>query len=326
VVSPLLKRVGLLALGAAALSACDLAPLVAPEPADPGDTITVSNAEGPHCIVEEGEGGVPVDIFLITDLVALLESGDEPEVVASTTTGEDGLFETTIEAPERPGQHLLFAVCGGVPDFPDPEQLRAMAVEDPVDEDGVIVDDLRVTQPPLAISVDDDEVHPGDQVTATFNRCQDENDFGFFEELEVDPVAVDTDDPALDFPDLEVYLDGELVETIAGEERYPTGTVDVSMELTELGEHEIEGVCTYQTFDIDLEWLLEELDEEIPGLMPLQGVGTAAIDYPIVEGPITVDEATMVVAARVTVVEVAVAPTDTTTAPTPVAAAPTYAG
>ena len=97
-------------------------------------------------------------------------------------------------------------------------------------------------------------------MTATFNRCQDENDFGILEELG-SPVAVDTDDPTLDFPDLEVYLDGELVETIAGDERYPTGTVDVKMALNELGEHEIEGVCTFQTFDLDLEWLLDEMGE-----------------------------------------------------------------
>ena len=54
------------------------------------------------------------------------------------------------------------------------------------------------------------------------------------------------------------------METIAGDERYPTGTVDVNMVLDELGEHEIEGVCTFQTFDLDLEWLLEEMGDGDP--------------------------------------------------------------
>ena len=320
VISPLLKRVGLLAVAAAALGACDLGLVLDPDPADAGDTVTVSNSDGPHCIVEEGEDGVAVDIILVTDLVSLMGPGDL-DIVASVMTGEDGLFEATVEAPDRPGQHLLFAVCGGVPDEVLEEGLGAADVEDPVDEDGIIVDSLRVSQAPLTVSVDDDEVNPGDEVTATFNRCQDENDFGILEGLG-SPVAVDTDDPTLDFPDLEVYLDGELVETIAGDERYPTGTVDVKMALNELGEHEIEGVCTFQTFDLDLEWLLDEMGEGLPQVVPQGTVGTAAIDYPLVEGPITLDETTTIAVTSVSVVAVAVAPTDTGTAPTPVAAAP----
>ena len=324
VISPLLKRVGLLAVAAAALGACDLGLVLDPDPAHAGDTVTVSNSDGPHCIVEEGEDGVAVDIILVTDLVSLMGPGDL-DIVASVMTGEDGLFEATVEAPDRPGQHLLFAVCGGVPDEVIEEGLGAADVEDPVDEDGTIVDSLRVSQAPLTVTVDDDEVNPGDEVTATFNRCQDENDFGFLEELG-SPVAVDTDDPTLDFPDLEVYLDGELVETIAGDERYPTGTVDVKMALNELGEHEIEGVCTFQTFDLDLEWLLDEMGEGIPQVVPQGTVGIAAIDYPLVEGPITLDETTTTVVTSVSVVAVAVAPTDTGTAPTPVAADPAYTG
>jgi hypothetical protein len=324
VISPLLKRASLLVLAAVALGACNFGLVIDPDPADPGDTVTVSNAEGPHCVVEEEEDGMPVDVIMITDITSLLESG-ELDVVASVTTDADGLFETTIDAPERPGQHLLLAICGGLPEELEPEQLRAMAVEDPVDEDGVIVDSLRVTQPALSVSVDDDEVAPGDTVTATFNRCQDENDFGFFDELPA-PGAVDTDDPALDFPDLDVFVDGELVETIAGEERYPTGTVDVAVQLDDEGDHEIAGVCQYQTFALDVELLVDELNDEQPELPRLeQGtLGAAAIDYPLVEGPFTLDSATLSAVVVVTVAEPAV--DGTGAAPVPAPVAPTYAG
>ena len=322
-ISPLLKRIGLFATGALALTACDFGLVIDPEPADPGDLVTVSNGDGPHCIVEEGEDGILVDIVLITDAVAFEESG-EFDLVASTMTNAAGLFTTTIEAPERPGQHLLVAVCGGVPEVM--EELRVAAVEDPVDEDGIIVDTVRVTQPPLSVVVDDDEVNPGDEVTATFSRCQDENDFGLLDVLaeEVDPTAVDTDDPELDFPDLDVYLDGELVETIAGDERYPAGTLDVPLALTELGAHEITGVCTYQTFDVDLEWIFEEMaGDELPlEVLPQGTVGAAAIDYPIVEGPLTLDEATTEASVTVVVVAAAVGATGAA----PVAAAPDYTG
>jgi hypothetical protein len=318
------KRAALLGLAALALGACDLGLTITPDPVGPGASVTVSNkVDGPHCIVEEESDGTPVDVVGITNFVELIESG-ELDVVASTTTDEDGLFEVTVEAPDIPGEHLVLAVCNGIPDV---DQLQAVAVDDPVDEDGVIVDTLRVTQPPLSVGVDEDEVHPGDEVVATFSRCQDENDLGFFDELE--PVAVDTDDPALDFPDLDVYVDGELVETIAGEERYPTEAVQVPITLDELGDHEISGICTYQTFDIDLEWIFEQMPEEGPfpqALLP-GSLGTAAIDYPLVEGPFTLDEATTEAAVTVAVVAEAVAPADVpAAAPSPAVAAPTYAG
>ena len=90
--SSLLQRVGLLAVGAAALGACDLAPLVSPDPASPGATVTVSNLDGPHCVVEEGDDGMPVEVVLITSIVELIESG-EFDVVASVMTDEDAFAE-----------------------------------------------------------------------------------------------------------------------------------------------------------------------------------------------------------------------------------------
>jgi hypothetical protein len=318
--TPLITRFGLLALGALVLAACDIGLVLAPNPAAPGATVTVSNADGPHCTQEASDGGtepadgLPVDLIMITNIVDLIE-GPDINVVASTVTDANGLFQTTITAPDLPGSHILLAVCGGIGDIQDAE-VRAAAVDDPVDEDGVIVDLVNVTQAPLSVSVDKAEVEPGDDVVATFNRCQDENDLGIFE-LEGLPAAVDTDDPAMDFPDLDVYVDDELVETIAGDERYPTGTVDVPLTLAELGSHEIKGICTYQTFDIDLEVLLDELGEPV-------SLSPTAIDYPLVDGPFTLDEATT--QASATVVVVAAAVDSTGTGAQPVEAQPSYTG
>jgi len=204
----------------------------------------------------------------------------------------------------------VVAVCGGIKGKGvSLDERRAAARAKPTDEDGTIIDTLRVTQEPLSIAVSDDEVEVGDEVTATFNRCQDENDFGLFDP---DPAPVaerePLDEAATDFPDLQVLLDGELVSTIAGDERYPTGTVDVPMELTEVGDHEIIGVCTFQTVAVDLEVLAKLLSGVREGglISERMSVGAAAVDYPIVEGPFTIDEATTKAAALVSVVAPAV--------------------
>jgi hypothetical protein len=316
-----------------------------PDPADPGDTVTVTNApDGPICNVPpEGpqaapaaEGGVPVGVFVLSSF--LLE--EEPNVTI-VQSDDDGFFSADITAPERPGQHLVFAICGFTDEAPIDVVEEAVAAAEPVDEDGVILDTLVVTQEPLSIGLSDDSVEEGDAVIATFNRCQDENDFDQFDELDTVSAADPTpEELATDFPDLEVFLDGEHVTTVEGTERYPTGTVDVPVTLDEVGEHEISGVCTYQTFDFDFEQFLELIDGgEIGGLS--SGASAAAIDpsqYPFsigddpetepVETIATWDDATTEAADTVTVTAAAVEGTDAPAPPAaePAPVQPTFAG
>jgi hypothetical protein len=329
--SPLVKRIGGLAALVLALGACDYGLVLDPDPADPGDTVTVTNApDGPTCVVPDVEpraagaaAGVPVGIAVVTDFEELIGAPDVTVVMSD----DDGFFSAEVEAPDRPGQHLVFAIC----DYSEGE-LEAVAAAEPVDEDGVIVDSFRVTQDPLSIALSDDQVEEGDEVVATFNRCQAENDFSLFEleEGPIEPEAGAAADPtpeelATDFPDLAVFLDGELIDTIEGTERHPTGTVDVPVTLDEVGEHEIKGVCTYQTFDLDLETIVEFFNAGGEGPEGgVEGAGAAAIDYPFSPEPgfFTWDEATTEAADTVTVVSGDVGGTGAE----PVPAAPTYTG
>jgi hypothetical protein len=330
------RRLAMLALGALTLAGCDYGLGISPDPAAPGATITVTNAdEGPACLVvdeepeleaesvEAADTPLPVDIYLITDLTELM-GGVEPTPVASVMADEEGVFEATFPAPARPGQHLVVALCQ--PEGEGPIIIGPADHLEPIDGDGAIFDDVRVTQPPLGLTLSDDEVEVGDEVVATFTRCQAENDLGFLEGQaegeDPDPEVVEL---ATDHPDLDVFVDGELVDTVEGDERYPSGTVDVVLPFDEVGEHEVLGVCTHQTFDLDLELLVELMEgggdggEEII----LDGVSTAAVEYPIEEGPLVIDEATLEAAGTVTVLAEAVAPT---AQPNPVVAQPTYAG
>ena len=327
--SPLFKRVGLLAAAAALLGACDFDPTLAPELAAPGSTFTVTNADGISCFLPEidppkREGAaaaaapIPVDILVVTDEEDLADTVGA--VDATTTTDEDGFFTAQLTAPTRPGEHFVIAVCGGVESL-EGTSLQAAADADGIDSDGVLIDVLRVSQTPLTIALDDNTVKPGDTVTATFNRCQAENDFGEFSEGGVSSAAEpDFEELATDYPDLAVFLDGVLVDTIEGTERYPTGTVDVPVKIDAIGTHEIKGICTYQTFRFDLDYIAEMLadDDDDVIIPPLEGVGAAAIDYPVVVDPITLDEATTTAAAPVVV---AAGP-----AVSPVVAAPQYTG
>lgn len=306
--SPMFKRAGLLALAAMALGACDFGLLVDPDPAAPGAQITISNAEGPVCDLPQGDGGpepVDVQVVMFSSFADLSEGPDaEGITVVDTVTDDQGVFSVTVAAPTLPGEHWVVAQCGAGGQAPQ----AAAAQELPtVDEDGVIFDLVSVSQAPLSVSLDKSEVAPGSVVTATFNRCQDENDFDVAE-AQGEAVAAEPDLEALaaDYPDLVVYLDGVPVQTILGEERNPTGTVSVPVTLATAGTHEIKGVCTYQTFRWDRELLAEELGggPVITAAAAESEVVPAAIEYPVTsEGmPFTFDEATTQAVATVSVV------------------------
>jgi len=336
--SPVMKRLAVVGLMALTLGACDFGLLMTPDPADPGDTVTVTNSpDGPTCNVPEvpkaapaATGGVPVGVFALSSFVL-----DEPPDVTVVQTDDDGFFSADITAPDHPGQHLVLAQCDFTDQAPVDVIKRVTTAAEPVDEDGVIIDSLTVTQDPLSIALSDDSVEEGDEVVATFNQCKDENDFDLFEELP------DPEELATDFPDLEVFLDGEHVTTIAGSERYPTGTVDVPVTLDEVGEHEITGVCTYQTFAFDFEKFVELINGGEIGSLSADA-GAAAIDpseYPVHLGDdptteedetvATWDDATTEAAATVTVTAAEV---EDTSAPAPAAPAepapvqPTFTG
>ena len=327
--SPVMKRIAILGLMALTLGACDFGLLMAPDPADPGDTVTVTNSpDGPTCIDEpavpgsaQAAAGMPVGIIVVTSLADL--EGGPPDDITVVDSDDEGFFTAEITAPDIPGQHLVVAICG-FSDVPPGGVLEdAAAAAEPVDEDGVIIDTLVVGQQPLTIALSDESVVPGDEVIATFNRCKDENDFDQFEEIDAGSAADPTpEELATDFPDLDVFLDDELVTTIAGTERYPTGTVDVPLTLDEVGEHEVRGVCTYQTFDFDFEAFIEMI--EGGGETPLLGgANAAAITYPFpAEGDeeaeiVQWNEATTEAAATVTVATV-----DDTVVPAPAEPAP----
>lgn len=322
----LLRRLALLGVGALALGACDYGLGLSPNPVAPGATVTVTNADdGPACLVEDevDEAAVQaastpleVDIYVITE-----EPTSEPVPVATVMADDEGVFEATFTAPTRPGQHLVLASC--YPELEeDPILIRGADHLEPIDGDGIIVDLLRVGQGPLTLSLSDDEVEVGDEVVATFSLCQAENDLGILAELggeEPDPELVEL---ATDYPDLAVFVDGVLVDTVETDERYPTGTVDVVLPGMAEGQHEVLGVCTYQTFDLDLEWIFENLVGD--GGEEVLELGAAAIDYPVVEEPFTFDQATVQAQGTVNVVAAATAPT--TARPNPVVAQPTYTG
>jgi hypothetical protein len=294
--SPVMKRIAVLGLMALTLGACDYG-LLTPDPADPGDTITVTNApDGPTCfepLVDPSSAhaaidqSVPVGIFVLTSVADLIESG--PDDITVVQSDDEGFFTAEVAAPGIPGQHIVFAICDYSDELPVDEVLEDAAVAEVVDETGVVVDDLIVTQQPLSIGLSDTSVEQGDEVIATFNRCKDENDFDLGE-LDV-ASAAETPTPAelaVDFPDLEVFLDDgtEPIAIVEGTERYPTGTVDVPITLTEVGDHEIKGVCAYQTFRFDLATLVEFFNEVGGELPPLEGVSAAAggdIAYPFPE-------------------------------------------
>ena len=65
-------------------------------------------------------GGIPARAAARSRLTLGVDIGGT-KVIAGVVDA-DGLFETTIEAPERPGEHLLFAICGGMPEEVEPEQ------------------------------------------------------------------------------------------------------------------------------------------------------------------------------------------------------------
>ena len=177
-----------------------------------------NSPDGPTCIDEpavpssaQAAAGMPVGIIVVTSFADL--EGGPPDDITVVDSDDEGFFTAEITAPDIPGQHLVFAICG-FSDVPPGEVLQdAAAAAEPVDEDGVIIDTLVVTQPPLSIALSDDSVEPGDEVIATFNRCQDENDFDQFGELGGVAAADPTpEELANDFPDLEVFLDDELVD------------------------------------------------------------------------------------------------------------------
>ena len=359
--TPLMKRAGLLALAAMALSACEYGLGLSPDPATKGQTVTVTNEDGHLCMVDDAPGESDVVVFVVTSLVdaansfAAFMGGDEAAMdelgLVETTSDTEGVFSAEVTAPGIPGQHLVVAVCNASTDveIPEIDELRfgAAALRDDLDpealsaflgalitSDDVIVDLLDVAQAPLTVSLDKTEVEAGKQVVATFNRCQDHNDFdlpsimaaegaGAAEAAEAEPTP---EEISSDHPDLDVFVDDVLVTTIAGTERYPTGTVDVPLTLTEVGEHEITGVCRFQTFELML--------EDLPPLrVGLDSVQPQALEYPFPpeseEGPLPFqwNEDVLTAAATVDVVAASVgAGTANPPAAAPVVAAPRYTG
>lgn len=353
----LMKRAGMLALTAMALSACQYGLDFSTDPAAQGQTVTVSNPDGTPCLDYDTDepGQVDVVVMLITSVVDVtnavaeaMDSGDvspvEPFVVEGTTD-EQGYFSVDVAAPTIPGQHLVLVACDANLEMMEAD-LREVAIEpsdlrDDVDplamemvlsllfgSENTIVDILDVTQGPLTISLDKSEIEAGKQVVATFNRCQDHNDFDLpsIMATEMMPAAEGEEpDPAEldgDYPDLDVYVDDELVTTIAGTERYPTGTVDVPLTLSEVGEHEITGVCRYQTFE-----LLEEYFEIVVPRIQGAGLQPQAVEYPYPpaedEAPVLWDEGEPLTATAL--VNVVAADVGAGTA-VPVVAAPRYTG
>jgi hypothetical protein len=298
-----IRRVGALAIGAMTLGACNWGLTFTPSAPLPGSSVGVTNADTWTCPIEEGDGGpVPMEVALYLFSGQEDLTGGPPEPLATVMTdAATGAFDATLTAPERPGQHFVAASCGGEVGGPGVPELQAAA---PVDDDGTILDLLTVAQAPLTVAVDKSEVAPGTTVTATFNRCQAENDFGLLEEIgggeggELPPELEGLD---VDFPDLVVTVDGTVVETIEGTERYPVGTVDVPIELDAVGSHEIKGVCTYQTLRWDEAFLA---DLFAGGGVAAAAAAPAAVDYPVSpEGaPFTFDEATVQAATTVRVV------------------------
>ena len=358
--TPLMKRAGLLALAALALSACEYGLGLSPDPTAKGQTVTVTNEGGHLCMVdEEVPGESDVVVFVVTSLVdaassfAALMGGDETALdelgVVETTSDDGGVFAAQVTAPSIPGQHLVVAVCNASTDIeiPELEELRVgtAALRDDVDpeslamflqalilSDDVIVDLLDVAQGPLTVSLDKTEVEAGKQVVATFDRCQDHNDFDLPSIMAgegMGPTEAGSEEPtpeeiSTDHPDLDVFVDDVLVTTIAGTERYPTGTVDVPLTLTEVGEHEITGVCRFQTFEM----LLEDLSVEVG----LSSVQPQALEYPFPadgEGPVPFqwNEDVLTAAATVDVVAASVgAGAVNPPAAAPVVVAPRYTG
>jgi hypothetical protein len=361
-----MKRAGLLALTAMALSACQYGLDLSVDPAAKGQTVTVSNPDGTPCVDYETEepGEVDVVVMVITSLVDVsnamaqaMDTGDASHLepfVDEGTTDEEGYFSVDVTAPSTPGQHLVLVACDASLEMieEDVEELRieASSLRDDVDPEALylvlsmlfgsentIFDILDVTQDPLTIAVDKDEIEAGEQVVATFNRCQAHNDFDLPSIMAAEMAlaeAGDEPDPeelASDYPDLDVFVDGVLVTTIEGTERYPTGTVDVPLTLTEVGEHEISGVCRYQTFE-----LLEEYFEMVPQTYGAE-LQAQAVEYPYPpadeEAPVVWNEAATNPASAVVDVVAADTGAGTVTPPAanppaaaPVVAAPRYTG
>lgn len=267
-------------------------------------------------------------------------------IYAVTTSDEDGVFSVEIPAPSIPGEHLVVAFCGGSLEDLDAApaaQEALLAVQATLEDvdlealelllftllaDESRVDLLPVEQAGISLTVDRSTVTVGESVVATIDWCQAENDFDVpalvqaqAREYEEEEGELSDEDLALlqtfeelagDHPDLEVYVDGELVETVTADERYPTGEVQVTLPLHEVGTHEIKGVCRYQTFDLEAEMVLSPV-----------------VDYPfppedaeVVPSPGTWDEAELMATASVEVVAAATG----TPAAQPVVAAPAYTG
>ncbi len=358
----LTKRAGLLALVALALSACQYGLDFSADPAAPGQTVTVSNPDGTPCLDYETEepGEVGVVVMLITSLVDAsnafadaMDTGDASpieEFAVEGTTDEEGYFSVEVAAPTIPGQHLVLVACDASFEMIEADlgdvRIESSSLRDDVDpialqtlllgllgSENTIFDLLDVTQGPLTVSLDKDEVEAGKQVVATFNRCQDHNDLDLpsIMALEMAPAA-EGDEPDLealasDYPDLDVFVDGVLVTTIEGTERYPTGTVDVPLTLSEVGEREITGVCRYQTFE-----LLEEYFEVIGSQIQGAGLQPQAVEYPYPpaedEAPVVWDEGEPLTATALVNVVAAEVGADTATPPAaaPVVVAPRYTG
>lgn len=343
------RRGGALLSAAVLLGACQWGLTFTPGVATQGGTVTVSNEGGEPCPVPDGppdgEGG-DVAVFVVSSAMAV--AGELPgslEDLEGTsvhfgTTDADGFFSLEVPAPERPGDHLVVAICG----------LTGEEAGEPIEgipAFGWYLDVLAVERT-FRLDLDEATVADGAAVVATFRGCESDNDFdlaaamaaqqgGDGDDLVIlhadeDPaeqLLADLEELRDDHPVLEVYVDDELVTTVTADERYPAA-IPVTLTLTGAGTHEIRGECSYQTVEVDEDLLADLLDD---GFEP-QALGVAAVEYPYeldVLGPLTWDWVDEPLVARAAVEVVAGAPAgagaDTATPPAqPVVAAPAYTG
>lgn len=300
-------------------------------------------------------------------LLAAFEGGGSAALsefaLVEARTDEAGVFTAEVPVPSIPGDHLVMAICNAtIADLDEPPEelpedlvLQLQAAPGDVDPEAMILllgllasDDVSselvtVGQDPFVVGVDKVQVTEGDPVVASFTWCQAENDFDLpslllaqsspgevdDEEVaqEIAEMVADLEEVASDFPSIDVYVDGELVQTIEADERYPTGVAELALTLTGVGDHEIEGRCRYQSFELDREGLAEMFGDLSP----------QAVEYPYTPEvgdeagtvlPFTWDEVEVAsaAAARVEVLAAAGAGTVTPPAAQPVVAAPSYTG
>jgi len=306
-------RVGLVMMGVLVLGACEYGLGIDPAPVDPASSFTITNAEGTPCLPDSPVGAAVAEEETV--------SGPPTDVYEADA---EGIFTIDLEAPELPGHYLVGADCA-TPDLEGPNP------------DGTYFDTVLVGQD-FGVTVDKPQVElqsGSAVVNATFTPCKAENDFVLDEMpgIEAEPeTPIELVELRNDFPDLDVFVDGVKVTTIAGTERYPSAPIVVPITLTTVGDHVVEGICTYQT----VRWNTELLQAIAEGSGP-DLAAAAAVEYPYPEDPSTSpfiwDEDTLEAEAPVRVLAASVGAGTATPPATPAAqpapavqAAPRYTG